>query len=226
MDQTGSRLGVLGLGNRSTLYYINALNTAFNRQEKGYSTFPLIVYNTNFNTINSYLPNKFDDLIPILSEVLSQIELLPISKLLIPNITLHEAIDRLSLPVQLIHPLVLCRQILKEKQTTSVVVFGTHYTMTSPYISNYFSVEGIQVLSPLEKHRLFIERFRQKVYSKTETEADKISYYQLLKCYSAKSTVILACTELSVMQISNDLPQVIDLADLQIEEALRLHYSQ
>lgn len=222
MDTNGKQLGVLGLGNRSTLFYINALNTAFNNQKKGYSTFPFVLYNTNFDGINPYLPNNFNKLLPVLSEVIASLVTLPITHLLIPNITIHEAIDRLSIDLKLLHPLALCVTVLKQKNETSAVVFGTQYTMTSPYLTNYFASEGIQIHSPSEKDRIFIDQFRQKVYSNSETEADKISYLKLLKSYSAKTNIILACTELSVLYDNYDSLNVIDLATLQIEEALNL----
>ncbi|TYB71486.1 aspartate/glutamate racemase family protein [Bizionia gelidisalsuginis] len=223
MNEKGEALGILGLGNRSTLFYINALNTAFQSQKKGYSTFPFILVNVDFNTINPYLPNDFDTLLPTVSEVITTLEKLPITHLLIPNITIHETIDRLATPLKVLHPLSLSAKILKLKKEASAVVFGTRYTMTSPYFIEYFAAEGIQIQSPSVEDMVFIDQFRQSVYASTETETETNTYYTLLKKYSSKAPVILACTELSVLHCNNDHFNSIDLATLQIEEGLALY---
>ncbi|MBQ0767703.1 MAG: aspartate/glutamate racemase family protein [Bizionia sp.] len=223
MNTNRKQLGVLGLGNRSTLFYINALNTAFNYQEKGYSTFPFVLYNTDFNSINPYLPNDFDKLVPVISEVITSLEQLPITHLLIPNITLHETIDRVHIPFKILHPLSLCIKVLKQKKKTSAIVFGTRYTMNSSYFRDYFSSEGIQIQAPLEEDMMFIDQFRKNIYTNTETEAQKITYFKLLKKYNTQAPVILACTELSVLYTKNDDFKSVDLVTLQIEEALRLY---
>ncbi|GGG54506.1 aspartate/glutamate racemase family protein [Bizionia arctica] len=218
MSKNSDTLGILGLGNRSTLFYINALNTTFNTIEKEYSTFPFILYNTNFNTINPYLPDNFEMLLPTLSEYINHLEKLPVSHLLIPNITLHEAIDKLETTLPILHPLQLSATFLKEQHKNKVVVFGTKYTMTSTYISNYFSSKGILVISPSKEDIEFIDDFRKKIYSNSETATDLETYSNLVSNYNKESTVLIACTELSL--VKNAKP-VLDMAKLQIDEAIK-----
>ncbi|HCY80239.1 MAG TPA: hypothetical protein DHV22_00810, partial [Xanthomarina gelatinilytica] len=93
------------LGHRSTLFYLDALNKAYHEEEQGYSTCPFILYNTDFNSINPYLPNQFKKLLPTLKNYLRNLEKLPISHLLVPNITLHEVMDKLDTNLKIIHPL-------------------------------------------------------------------------------------------------------------------------
>jgi len=223
MNESDNTLGIIGLGNRSTLFYINALNTAFNNKYKGYSTFPFILVNVNFNTINPYLPNDFNKLVPVVSEVIATLQQHPITHLLIPNITLHETIDRVNIPYKILHPLSLCVRDLKKKKKTSAVVFGTQYTMNSSYFRTYFSSEGITIKPPLKEDMLFIDQFRQNIYANSESEAQKKQYLKLLKKYSEQAPVILACTELSVLHTTTDACHSIDLVTLQIEKALKLY---
>lgn len=217
MPKTKNTLGILGLGNRSTLYYIDALNTAFNKIQKEYSTFPFLLYNTDFNLINPYLPDNFEKLLPTLSEYLNQIEKLPISHLLIPNITLHEALDKLKTTLPILHPLALSATSLKDNNKSKVVVFGSKYTMTSTYISNYFSSEGIQVISPSQQDIDFIDGLRKKIYSNCEKPSDIEIYNKLISKYSKNSCVLIACTELSIL---NNSSEITDMAKLQIDEAI------
>lgn len=53
-----NQLGILGLGSKSTLYYVEQLNTLYNRSFGGFSTCPFMMVNANFNDINPYLPDK------------------------------------------------------------------------------------------------------------------------------------------------------------------------
>src|SRR5690554_1021570 len=217
MSKNGNTLGILDLGYRSTLFYIHTLNTEFNKIEKDYNTFPFILYNTNFNLINPYLPDTFEKLLPQLSEYIHYMEKLPINRLLIPNITIHEALDKLDISLPLLHPLTLSINYLKKNNINQVVVFGSKYTMTSTYISNYFSSEGIRVNSPLQKDIEFIDALRQKIYSNSETAIDLDNYTKLLEKYSKQALVLIACTELSILNMPTE---GLDLARLQIKEAI------
>ncbi|WP_417881766.1 aspartate/glutamate racemase family protein [Xanthomarina gelatinilytica] len=218
MTKNANMLGILGLGHRSTLFYLDALNKAYHEEEQGYSTCPFILYNTDFNSINPYLPNQFKKLLPMLTSYLSNLEKLPISHLLIPNLTLHEAMDKLDTNLKIIHPLPLGVNFLKKKDIKETIVFGSKYTMTSTYLSNYFSSKGIQTRSPSNKDEEFIDALRQKIYSNTETLADRDAYNALIVKYSNKAHILIACTELSIL---NHPTHVVDMAQLQITEALK-----
>ena len=88
-----NHIGILGLGSRSTLFYIKELHKKIHLLLGDYHTFPCLVYNIDFNTINPYLPNQFDKLVPKLKEYLDQLFKLKITVCIIPNITLHETYD-------------------------------------------------------------------------------------------------------------------------------------
>ena len=88
-------LGILGLGSRTTAYYITELNRLYNLYKGGYSSCPFLLWNTNFDTINSLLPNPSKELDSATQQCINEIEKLDIDFILVPNITLHETIDRL-----------------------------------------------------------------------------------------------------------------------------------
>jgi aspartate racemase len=90
-----NKLGILGLGTSSTLHYVDELNKKFLQKFGGYSTCPFIMVNTNFNTINPFLPDQEIDLYKNLLPYLYFIEQISIKHLLVPNITIHEVLDKM-----------------------------------------------------------------------------------------------------------------------------------
>ena len=87
--------GVLGLGSNSTQYYFQRIHQKYKEQNQEFSTCSLLLYQIDFQEINPFLPSEFSVLKPILKNHLNQISQLGISKLLIPNITLHETLDQI-----------------------------------------------------------------------------------------------------------------------------------
>ena len=130
------KIGILGLGNRSTLYYIDKLNKKFNALFKGYSTCPFILYNIDFDKVNPYLPNQFNKLKPLLSLYIKEVKNLVINFLLIPNITLHESIDKIYIDLDIAHPVQLTIEKLVEREQNEAVVFGSLYTVQASYLKN------------------------------------------------------------------------------------------
>ncbi|WP_282068063.1 hypothetical protein [Olleya namhaensis] len=66
-------LGILGLGSRSTLFYLEQLNTQFHTLKGDYHTFPSITHTVDFNTINPYLPNQFNTLKPVVKQQITSL---------------------------------------------------------------------------------------------------------------------------------------------------------
>ncbi|APY12325.1 hypothetical protein BWZ22_14320 [Seonamhaeicola sp. S2-3] len=215
-----SKLVVLGLGSRSTAFYLQALNQEYNTKFGGYSTCPLVLYNTNFHAINTLLPKPSKALETVLQPVFKSIQSFQASHVLIPNITLHETIDGLLIPEQIIHPIHLTINAIKAKQLKKVVVFGSIYTMTSHYIKDAFNAHNIDVILPDASEMHLIDSVRQAVYNHTETKTLMDSYYKLCRTYALKHTIILACTELSILKAKNNA--IIDMAQLQIENTIKL----
>ncbi len=217
-------IGVLGLGSRSTIFYIEELNRKYNDLNGGYSTCPFILLNTNFNEINPFLPDNLDELKINLLPYLNQIQILNINALLIPNITLHETTDlmdiQLKFNISVIHPIANTVKLLKEKKQNKVVLFGSLYSMRSSYITGHFLENDIKVILPKEKEMRFIDDLRQKVYENKESSDELIQYQQLVKSYSANKSVVIACTELSlILDVINE--NVYDMARIQINKALK-----
>ena len=214
-------VGILGLGNRSTLFYIDELNKKFNALFKGYSTCPFILYNINFEKVNPYLPNQFNKLTPLLTLYINDIKRLGINFLLIPNITLHEAIDKIYTDLDVAHPVQLTMVKLIDCELTEAVIFGSLYTMQSTYLKNSFQQNKILLIEPKMEDQKFLEYFREQIYYERETEMDLKEYNRLLIFYSKDHPLLIACTELSICTSQMEL-NIFDMAALQIENTIAL----
>jgi len=212
-------LAILGLGSQTTLHYISELNRMFNLKHGGYSTCPFILLNANFDAINSLLPNTSKELSRLTQVCIQDIEKLDTAHILVPNITLHETIDQLSVKKNILHPIHLTASKIKVQQHAKVILMGSEYTMNSAYIRAIFSSKGIDIEIPTAEDRLQIDVFRRQVYSKQETKAQIENYHNIIKKYTAKNPVVLACTELSILK-PKDNNKLFDMVDIQITAAI------
>ncbi|MEZ4804211.1 MAG: hypothetical protein R2852_01630 [Bacteroidia bacterium] len=218
-----TRLGLLGLGARSTEYYFNKLNKLYNLKNGGYSTFPMLLLNTNFNELNNLLPKPNDDLLIALRRFLQEFEKFEIDKVILPNITLHESLDILidnqETHLKFIHPIELCISQLMQNGITQIMLFATRYTSNSVYFEEKFVKHGIELMRPTESEILFLDKFRKKVFASMELKEDIMTYNSLIGKYHLEFPIVVACSELSIVTKSN-LTNVFDLAEIQIQDAL------
>lgn len=191
-------LGLLGLGSRSTLFYIKELNRLYHEKKGGYSTCPFKLWNANFDAINNLLPRSSAKLDMLLQSCLAALQNLEVDAILIPNITLHETVERLIEVSDIIDPISLTIALLKDRGFTKVVLFGSQYTMENDYLKGRIKNEGISIALPSEKERVFIDSVRKQIYWETESKELLKQYNDMIEKYSANYPVILACTELSI----------------------------
>lgn len=213
------KLAILGLGSETTLFYISELNRIFNQKNGGYSTCPFILLNTNFNAINSLLPNISKELKNLTQDCIQEIEKLDIEHILIPNITLHETIDQLVVEKNIIHPVYLTAEKIKESGASKIILMGSVHTMNSTYIRSILNSNGIETEIPSAEDRLHIDSFRKQVYAKTATTEHIEKYHKIIEKYTAKNPVVLACTELSIFKPKQH-KNLLDMVQIQITEAI------
>ncbi|MEC5158419.1 hypothetical protein [Chryseobacterium sp. MP_3.2] len=212
--------GILGLGFESTHYYVKEIQKKFKEDNSEFSTYPYLMYQIDCQEINPFLPNQFEILIPKLQELINHIRSIGIKKLLVPNITLHETLDQVNLPLEIFHPVQLGIDYLKEKSIIEVFIFGTNYTMNSAYLRIRFLEKGIILKLPEKDDQDWIDNFRKTVFNKAETPEEISVFQSLIKTYASKNPVMIACTELSLYSLK-EVNICIDLAHLQIEAFLK-----
>ncbi|MFB9057925.1 aspartate/glutamate racemase family protein [Mariniflexile ostreae] len=215
-------IGILGLGSRSTLFYLEELNKKYHKERGGYHTFPCMVYNVDFHKINSHLPNQFETLLPELEQHLNACFKFDIDTCIIPNITLHETYDLGNFDYPIIHPISLALSALKHHKAQKVTIFGSKYTMESVYVKSKLEAMGVAVNAPALNDINTLDSLRQSLYKAEASESHLKLFKVLLERYCKTSTVLIACTELSIINSKlRSSARVLDLAQLQIENALQ-----
>ncbi len=196
------KTGILGLGAVSTLHYLKRLNEEYSKKKGGYSTFPSILVNADFNKINPYLPNQFKKLEDALMPYLNYFEEAGVLNLLMPNITIHETLDKILehsvFSFSIVHPLQLMAAQLLRHSVKEIYLLGTMYTMESMYIADYFNKAGISCLSINSERILMIDKLRTKVYAGEAIDTIETDKY-MTACFGSKKKLVIACTELSVL---------------------------
>lgn len=208
---TEKKIGLLGLGRRATDFYL---------QHLPHDSDHLHIVEVDFdNDINPYLPSNELMLDGRLRIELERLE--DVDAILIPNITLHETLDRIDpdgshFPV--VHAVRETIAHLQKTGTQRVTIFGSLHTMNAPDLRDQFERGGIQVTSASEEDKSAIEDFRKTVYAGGETEDDLDTYQELVESYKTSGVVVLACTELSLA--TPEQQGVVDMARVSLMRAL------
>jgi len=207
---------ILGLGASATSHYIKRLDIKLQRKGKTFDDQNIEIVYTDFAKINQFLPDNDAELSRALLPYLNQLMSQNIGHLLIPNITLHEHLDRMikenpQYNFSISHPLELTFQYLRKHKIGSVYILGTMYTMNNPYIIGYFEARDIKIIKPPIEIQNQIEQLRKDNFNGTK-DPDRLR--DIISSLNNSILPILACTELSTLNIDNTL---IDMAELQIE---------
>jgi aspartate racemase len=209
-------IGVLGLGEHSTKFYVNKLNSYYKDLYGGYSTCSFKLLNTDFNQINPFLPSNYDKFLPYLKNQLIELNNMGVSQILIPNITLHIAIDKLELPIELyakiVHPIKGTIYLLKEEGIDQITIVGTRHTSMSKSFIAYFLKQGIEVRTMNDAHIKQIDVLRLSVYEKGYSPELERELFSIVKEYN---NPLLCCTELSML---NKGSFELDLVKTQLEK--------
>ena len=215
-----STLGVLGLGSYSTLFYIKTLNAMYNKKYGGFSTCPFKLLNVDFDAINKLLPNTSNALDTIVKTHLNTLDALKVDNILVPNITLHETIDRLQIKTNVIHAIQETISKITGNNHVKVTIFGTLYTMQSNYLTSQFTAQSINIIKASDADMQLIDNLRIAVYNGDANPKQLNIFNDLLNKYTKNGIVVLACTELSVINTSNS-KLVYDMARIQIQAAIK-----
>jgi aspartate racemase len=198
-------IGLLGLGQRAVEFYLAEITAQ-------YPSFDCRVFPADFDAMNALLPYLSTALDEQVRQALQPVDT---DMVIVPNITLHETIDRIALTQSLIHPLKCAVAVLKQKHIDTITLIASEYSMTSDYIRGYFSLHGIGVTIPKERDRGFIDLIRRNVYAGEET-AKEIAEFRRLMCeYGKYSPLVIACTELSIA-VDGNMPNLYDMARIQV----------
>ncbi len=213
MNQNNKPLGILQAGALSTDYYTQKLRNYYKPIAE--TSIPWILEETDFEAINKLLPYPSRQLDSLIYEHLKALKIKGVEAILIPNITLHETVDRLDIQTPIVHPVHLTIAELKKHNADKICLFGSLYTMQSEYIRDPFQTNNIETTLPSSEDMQTIDDYRKIVYNGTENLKSRQEYQNILAKYLLQHPVVIACTELS-MASDNGNPLVFDMAEIQI----------
>jgi aspartate racemase len=226
MENEKKPLGLLSLGSRSVQFYKEQIHALYNEKKSLNSHLSLRNITSDFNTINSHLPNQFEYLEPLLQKNIDVAVKEKVSLLIIPNITLHETLDRLAeksnnlTSIKIAHPLEATVKKLHASNITTVVVIGSAYTSHCDWMNSYFALHNINTIPMSKEHTQQIDLIRQRTYTETETRKDHEDYNNLIDHYQKQAPVVVACTELSILIDDSYKKTTFDMARIQIQTAV------
>ena len=209
-------VGVLGLGSNTTLHFIKRLNEVYQEKHGGYSTCPFVLLNSNFDTINPFLPNNFTILLPVIQMNLNKLREMGCREIVVPNMTIHEAIDKLDVEWQssIIHPFKLLHSAMQKSTKKKALILGTRYTMQHEYLRSF--LQGLEFIELSDLKLSKIDAIRKSVY---EFGPSNQLRTELMECIQSEldstTALIVACTELSLLVKHSD--DCIDILELQIQ---------
>lgn len=204
-------IGILGLGKQTTHFYLKEINDFYNNEHSN-----IKLLNTDFDKINSLLPTPSKQLEHIVKGYIDELTTLDIDAILIPNITLHETIDKLKNEAKIIHPIHTVISELQKYNHKNIILFGSIYTMKSNYIKSIFKDDNIETLLPTNEEMKFIDDVRKQVYQNTATKELLDDFNLIIKKYAQNNAIVIACTELSIA-LKNENLKVFDMARIQIK---------
>jgi len=218
-------LGLIATGERTVQFYQEQISLIYDNNQLLNDCSTLTTIGVDFTTINQYLPDQFTYLEPLW---LKKRDLFKedVDVLIIPNITLHETVDRLTekkhfpIRTKIIHPLDAAVKILHKENINTVVIIGSAYTSHCNWIISYFSLRDIAVIRMSDEHTKQVDLIRQRTYKKIETHQDHQDYNHLIHHYQRQAPVIIACTELSILLDKKNSNDVYDMARIQIHTAI------
>lgn len=225
MKSKNISLGLLKTGDRTVQFYNEYIQSMFNESKILEDHTVLTTITSDFSTTNQYLPNQFEHLEPLLKKDIDLALKEKISTLIIPNITLHETLDRLVKKeyfpnIKIVHPLKTTVQALQIKNINKVVVIGSAYTSHCDWLNNYFLQHDIKTIAINNEHTQTIDKIRQRTYNGNETQEDKQHYNDLINHYQQQAPTVIACTELSILIGKKYGHNIYDMARIQMRAAM------
>lgn len=218
------KLAMLGLGGRSTLFYLRRINELYEKISGRNAICPLLLKKTDFSKIDVLLPDQFFRLEDIMRTQLDSLKVA--ERVIVPNITLHHTISRLAQRSgnyqSVIDPVKSVIARLSKDNCDHIMLIGSQHTMNSDHFRDYFKQYGITVIVPKVENQQMLDRFRRDVSSFAESKSDIRQYLQLVSDFKSDYKVVIASTELSLI-LPHVEPGVYDMARAQIDEAMKLY---
>lgn len=207
--------GIVKLGHHSVDFYLSEIS------QKSNTNYTLI--DCDFNDINTYLPDNYQKLEPILSELTASSYNQGIRKLLLPNITLHNAF---YLFPKWLNGIELCdpfEHIPIPSSKGKVYVLGSRHIHSSPVFNERINNINLSPQALSDKTIEIVDTVRLNAYHNGYSPKDAVTLANIIQKLSRTYPVIIACSELSLSLAHHPFSssQITDLANIQIAHFIK-----
>lgn len=210
-------------------YYSQLIDRLWRDRGFGSDELPLIHVEMDFDQLNRWLPDDDERLAPLLADWIETTAKVRSGVLVLPNITLHAALERLQLARKLpglVDPLKCAIAQLQTRKCRQILMAGTRHTMTSDLLSGVFSAAGIRVDFPQKEDISALDKLRLVVMYDGYQPVLQETMNRILQKYD---NVVLACSELSLLNAGSQMTApsgmtdpYLDLCILQVQEAISM----
>ena len=209
--------GIAKLGQYSFEFYV------FKTSKQSDGNYKFI--DCDFNEINNHLPENYKGLKPLLNTLTLSAHKQGVRKLLLPNITLHNAF---YLFPEWLNGIELCdplEQLAPFPSKSKAYILGSRYIHLSPVFNERIKNINLTPQPLNDETRKTVDTIRLNAYNNGYSPKDAINLADITQKLSQTHPVIIACSELSLSLAPHlSLPpsdKIIDLANVQIEKFLK-----
>lgn len=226
------RVGILGgMTFESTVHYYYRINRQVNQSLGGLHCAEMVLYNVDFDFINTHM--QVEDWEPIFDKLLEAsliIEKAGADFLLIATNTMHRFYDRLqaNLNIPILHIADCIAENCKKQEMEKVLLLGTVFTMKQDFLKKRLAQHNITVIVPDEEkdqkeiHRIIIEEL---AFGRI-LDSSRESYVRIINNLITKESiqaVVLGCTEIEMLLRPEDISlPVIDSTQAHIDGAVKM----
>jgi aspartate/glutamate racemase len=195
---TLKELGIIGTGKNAATWYFQKCQELYQHRYGKDAVCPVKLINIRFEPINRILPDQMEEAGRLLVPYLYEVDDSNVSRFILANITLHEAIDLQKNNLALKTPFVSLRTVIKNhwnQKIKKAMILGTYYTMQSEYIPSLFDDFDVAFIHPNDTDFRAIDQLRTEYYTAPNPDESKKVFDQLKNNYPKVDCFIIACTE-------------------------------
>ncbi len=225
------KIGILGgMTFESTVHYYHRINRQVNQALGGLHCAEMILYNLDFDFINTCMhAGDWEPIYDRLLEASLTLQQAGVDFLVIATNTMHRFYDRLQaqLRIPILHIADCMADVCAGEHVGKVLLLGTLFTMQQDFLKSRLEQNGISVVVPdtekdiQEVHRIIIEELAFGKVLDESREHYKAIIAKMQSKYSVEG-VVLGCTEIEMLIKPGDVPlPVIDSTQAHVDGAVK-----
>lgn len=217
-------IGIIGTGARAATWYFQKYQELYQFKYGKNAVCPLKRMNIPFEPINRLLPSQMEKAGLLLIPYFLKMSNLKVSRFILANITLHEAIDLLKYNLIIPSNFISLKNVITKHwnpQIKKAMILGTYYTMQNYYLPSLFNNFVVTFITPNEEDFSAIDRLRTMYYTHSNPDTSEKVFDRLKKNYPEVDCFIIACTEHALALADyNGTLNVFNLPELQCADLI------